>query len=612
MPLEAITVIDLDTSRPNESVVHAKQYDTARVVEAHLSFDGAKWQVPQNNIYAMVSFNMMSQNNGRSHSGGFYDLTERGEQAVVIGKTVDSAVDRSIIFIAIDRQVVTTAGDVQVEVIFYDTTNNSRFGSFYFIVQVESAAVRELNVADNPNFEVLAEQMGDILNLSNSLVGMRATATKLAAGANPTVSVSGGKVGNVYTPYQFAFGIPKGDTGTAASVTSWSVQYATSTSGSVVPSSGWTNTPNPEELHYVWTRVTIAWNNNTVNTMYSVAYTPAGAAAPVLYVEQTLTTAQKKQARTNIAAAQSAEIKANFEITTIAQLLSLLNNSLSSIPLGPSIIQIKDTATDNRAIVICQRLNSSTTSGGKAFVIASLAALHGYTLTMASGVWSASSTMITSGNFADTFRSNFPITFFTLTATSEVTTVTTMATLLNSKLSSIPNGLSIIKIADSSVSQRAMILCMRKSATVASAYVISDTDALEGITMTMANGAWSSAQKPLPLSSGGTGATTAQQARTNLGVSIYDVVEKRSGNISIAATSGANGSFSAALSDTSWTPIGILGYSIIDSTTTPSSPSFVMFSRCILDGTSVKYWMRNTSSSANNVIMVVKVLYKHA
>ena len=136
MALEALSVIDLDTSQPYIAVVHGKQYDTVRQVEAHLYFSGVKWYVPASNIYSIVSYRKSNR------IGGFYDMTEAGVYAI----TVDGD-DRSIIYIALDRQVLTTPGDVQVEITFYDTITNGRLSGFAFTVSVEEAAVQELVIA---------------------------------------------------------------------------------------------------------------------------------------------------------------------------------------------------------------------------------------------------------------------------------------------------------------------------------------------------------------------------------------------------------------------------------------------------------------------------------
>ena len=110
--LQAITEIDVVFSLPNISVVHAKQYDTVRKVMCNLYDHGVKWYAPESDYYALVSYKKSDK------IGGFYDITETGETAV----TVDE--DRSVLYIVLDRNVVTTSGLVRVDVTFYDTITN--------------------------------------------------------------------------------------------------------------------------------------------------------------------------------------------------------------------------------------------------------------------------------------------------------------------------------------------------------------------------------------------------------------------------------------------------------------------------------------------------------
>ena len=50
LELKGITIIDVDMAIPFQSVVHCKQYDTVRVVEAHLLNNGEKWYIPEDNV----------------------------------------------------------------------------------------------------------------------------------------------------------------------------------------------------------------------------------------------------------------------------------------------------------------------------------------------------------------------------------------------------------------------------------------------------------------------------------------------------------------------------------------------------------------------------------
>lgn len=272
MAIQSITEINLDINQPFIEVVHAKQYDTVRQVKAHLFYNGVKWYVPTTRYTAVVAFKKSDR------IGGFYDTTEEGIAAV----SVDSS-DRSIITILLDRNTVTTEGQVSVEITFYDTSGTyvGRLSTFSFYLNVEGATLTELDLASNPYFNVLAQDIAAVLQAEENLTGVTASATKLAAGSNPTVTVTGGvEEGN---PYHFAFGIPKGDTGKG--ISSNTVTYAVNTDPNTIPSSGWvsniTSLTIPDGA-VVWTKVVQKFTDNNSSTWYAQAVQgspgPAGIA----------------------------------------------------------------------------------------------------------------------------------------------------------------------------------------------------------------------------------------------------------------------------------------------------------------------------------------------
>ena len=261
MSLQTITEINLDINQPGIAVVHAKQYDTVRKVKANLFYNGVKWHAPSSNYVAVVGFKKADR------IGGFYDTTETGETAV----TVETS-DRSVIYIILDRNVVTTEGNVNTEITFYDTITLGRLSTFSFIVQVDPATVQELDLASNPYFNVLAEDIKEVLEAKNDITGLTASASSLPAGSSPTVTVTGG---HDSIPYKLAFGIPKGDAGPAgstASPSSTSYAYAVSDSGTTVPTSGWTSSASSAKGKYLWSRAITTWSNDSETTVYSVAY----------------------------------------------------------------------------------------------------------------------------------------------------------------------------------------------------------------------------------------------------------------------------------------------------------------------------------------------------
>jgi len=73
-----------------------------------------------------------------------------------------------------------------------------------------------------------------------------------------------------YTWYQYKGA--KGDTGDASEITTQSVTYLESASGTVVPSGSWTQTvPTVTPGNFLWTRTILTFNDNTTVTAYSVS-----------------------------------------------------------------------------------------------------------------------------------------------------------------------------------------------------------------------------------------------------------------------------------------------------------------------------------------------------
>lgn len=382
--LSAITEINLDVNQPVLCVVPAKQYDTARQVKAHLFYSGVRWYVPKSNVVSVVSYKKADK------IGGFYDTTEDGRTAISIDTD-----DESLVYILLDRQTLTTAGNCSVEVTFYDSITLGRLSTFSFILRVEPATITELDLSSNPYFNVLAKEIAAAMKAAetvDTIRGLTATAvrvdpdtaditpersggpdekvpynfefkipsfpgieiddtvsklapgatptvessggtaeekytlsfgiptfpgieidstvSKLAPGATPTVASSGGTATTKYklafgiptfpgidstptvntlpagstatasvsgggsgtTKYSFTFGIPKGDKGDPPSPTTTNYQYATSTSGTTIPATGWGDSVAPIHGQYYWTKAVITWDNGGTSTIYSVSY----------------------------------------------------------------------------------------------------------------------------------------------------------------------------------------------------------------------------------------------------------------------------------------------------------------------------------------------------
>lgn len=154
MALEALSIIELDTSQPFLNAVHAKQYDSVRKVEAHLFFSGVKWYVPEHNVYAVVSYRKSPRING------MYDLTEDGIMAVSV-----SGEDRSVIYITLDKSLLSAPGEITVEIIFFDTITEGRLSGFPFIINVEETALNEVDLQQNSYFSLLSKQIAYVLEM---------------------------------------------------------------------------------------------------------------------------------------------------------------------------------------------------------------------------------------------------------------------------------------------------------------------------------------------------------------------------------------------------------------------------------------------------------------
>lgn len=76
-----------------------------------------------------------------------------------------------------------------------------------------------------------------------------------------------------YTDYDwFEYKGEKGDTGAASTITTQTIGYQVSTSGTVVPSGSWTTTiPTVPPGSFLWTRTQLAFNDGSVVTAYSVS-----------------------------------------------------------------------------------------------------------------------------------------------------------------------------------------------------------------------------------------------------------------------------------------------------------------------------------------------------
>lgn len=76
--------------------------------------------------------------------------------------------------------------------------------------------------------------------------------------------------GNSTEAYSVSY---KGTNGTSVTVSSTSITYATSTSGTTAPTSGWsTSVPTVSNGQYLWTKTYVKYSDNKETTSYSVSY----------------------------------------------------------------------------------------------------------------------------------------------------------------------------------------------------------------------------------------------------------------------------------------------------------------------------------------------------
>ena len=177
MALNVTSSINLDMKSPNTEVVYGVQYDSAGIIKAQLLNNGTKWTVP-NGAKAIVSFKKTD------NIGGFYDTTEAGTAAIAY----DS--DRSIIYIDLDVQTMTTPGKVNMEVNFYQ--DHRRISTFAFYLMVQKGTVQAADATSSAVFRILSDEIGSIAGAAylaeTVLEEARDAADEVISKANTAVS----------------------------------------------------------------------------------------------------------------------------------------------------------------------------------------------------------------------------------------------------------------------------------------------------------------------------------------------------------------------------------------------------------------------------------------
>ena len=248
------TSVKLNIQSPNIStVVYAVQNDKlSRHITAQLLDGSAPWTPPAG-AGAVIRY---LKPDG---TGGFYDVDESSAAAVVLSGSVAT--------LTLVEQCVTVPGDVYMQLNFYGT-DGSKLTTFAWILRVQKSVLTDATIVSSDYYNVLSAQIGAVLDAAAALTGMTATASGLATGEAPTVTVTGGSAG---TPYNLAFGIPAGPVGPANEASAVTT-YQAGSSPSTAPTGTWQATPpSVNQGEYLWSRTVVTWASGTPTTYYSVA-----------------------------------------------------------------------------------------------------------------------------------------------------------------------------------------------------------------------------------------------------------------------------------------------------------------------------------------------------
>lgn len=172
MALSITTKINLDMKAPNAEIVYGNQYDSVGYVQARLLDDGVKWDVPSGAV-GIVSY-MKSD-----RIGGYYDTTSDNKTAVTFTTS-----DRSLVTIALDQQLMTTLGNVSVQVNFYQS--GQRLSTFTFVLNVQTSPITSTNVE--------SKWFGNLILLSGLVVDNTLSIRGAAADAKTTGDMINSKV----------------------------------------------------------------------------------------------------------------------------------------------------------------------------------------------------------------------------------------------------------------------------------------------------------------------------------------------------------------------------------------------------------------------------------
>ena len=188
------TPLILDFQAPNVAVVaYAKQNDRAtRKLICQLVDGGTPW-VAFGNIYAAIRF---LKPDG---TGGFYDTDDNGNPAI--------AFNGSQATLTLAEQVLTVPGTVYLELNIYNS-QSERLTTFAFVLNVEASVLSDATIISSNYYNILTQQIADILGSIGAVAGLTATAHSIPKDEDATVTVTGGT--SAQDPYNLNFGLPRG------------------------------------------------------------------------------------------------------------------------------------------------------------------------------------------------------------------------------------------------------------------------------------------------------------------------------------------------------------------------------------------------------------------
>lgn len=155
-----------------------------------------------------------------------------------------------------------------------------------------------------------------------------------------------------YTDYSwYEFKGETGETGAPATITTATIGYQQSDSGSVVPEGSWTTTvPSPVAGKFLWTRIQIQFNTGSPITAYSVARYGIDGSGAVVSVNGVSpdATGNVQLLAADIQAADSTSIQAH--LTAAEDDIDELKTSLNNLCLQAAVVTVSASGTSSHTL----------------------------------------------------------------------------------------------------------------------------------------------------------------------------------------------------------------------------------------------------------------------